>query len=516
MSLQLGEEVDANLVNTGDIVGRGNAAANTPLAGDGIRLTSGVNGQSNFTGRIFNSGDISSEGANGTVAGIRVANGVGFEGTLINARGGVVSGTQNGVYFGDADHNGGRFSNNGKVTSDSRAVNLDGDNLSFRNNGDVLGTGNQRNGTVYIDGTGDDISIDNRGTIDAGKGNLGDGVAVQVGASSEDATNENIDIVNQGDIQGRGQAEFAEGVRVASNGSSGVRFFNGSGEPEATVTGSIENYGSISTEVNVGFLGGLVVEDGVAFDGTIVNHRGGEISGPRNGLYIGNASHDLRIDNFGRVTSGSRAVNLDGDNVTFRNFGTVLGTDDQRNGTVYIDGTGDDISIDNRRTIDAGRGNLGDGISVQVGSSSSEDASQREHRHHQPRYDSGPRPGRVRRRRARCLQRLERRALLQWLRRTAKPPSPATSSTRGTITAEVDAGFLGGVVVEDGVAFDGKIVNERGGVISGPRNGLYIGNAEHGNEDAALTHPEPKVGLTSGSRALSTWTATTSPSSNWR
>ena len=211
VSLELDEEVDANVVNTGDIVGRGDAAASSPLAGDGIRLASGVDGQSTFTGRIFNSGDISSEGANGTVAGIRVANGVGFEGTLINAHRGTVSGTQNGVYFGNADHNGGRFVNSGTVTSDSRAVNLDGDDLSFSNRGEVLGTGDQRNGTVYIDGTGDDISVENRGTIDAGKDNLGDGVSVQVGAASEDATNENIEIVNRGVIQGRGQAEFADG-----------------------------------------------------------------------------------------------------------------------------------------------------------------------------------------------------------------------------------------------------------------------------------------------------------------
>ena len=494
VSLELGDEVSASLTNSGEIVGRGNAAANTPLAGDGIRLTSGSEGQSTFTGRIFNTGDVSSEGANGTVAGIRVANGVGFEGSLVNTRSGTVSGVQNGVYFGNADHNGGRFANNGTVTSDSRAVNLDGDDLSFSNRGEVLGTGDQRNGTVYIDGTGDDISVDNRGRIDAGEGNLGDGVSVQVGASSEDAVNENIDIVNRGTIQGRGQAEFAEGVRVASNGSSGVRFFNGSGEPEATVTGSIENYGSITAEVNVGFLGGLVVEDGVAYDGTIFNASGAEISGPRNGLYIGNASHDLRIDNFGRITSDSRAVNLDGDNVTLRNFGTILGTGDQRNGTVYIDGTGDDIFIDNRRTIDAGKGNLGDGISVQVGSSS-EDATNEN-------IEILNR-GLIQGRGQADFAEGERNASngssgVRFFNGSGEAEATVTGSltNRGTITAEVDVGFLGGVVVEDGVAFDGTITNERGATISGPRNGLYIGNAEH---DLTI---ENHGRITSGSRAV--------------
>ena len=494
VALQLGDEVDANVVNTGDIVGRGNAAASTPLAGDGIRLFSGVAGESSFTGRIFNSGDVSSDGANGTVAGIRVANGVGFEGTLVNARRGTVSGTQNGVYFGDADHNGGEFVNRGKVTSDSRAVNLDGDDLTFSNRGEVLGTGNQRNGTVYIDGTGDDITVDNRGRIDAGKGNLGDGVAVQVGASTEDATNENIEIVNRGTIQGRGQAEFADGARVASNGSSGVRFFNGSGEAEATVTGSIVNSGRITAEVDVGFLGGLVVEDDVAFDGTITNERGGLISGPRNGLYIGNADHDLTIENEGRITSGSRVVNLDGDNVTFRNDGDVIGTGNQRNGTVYVDGTGDDITVENTRLIDAGRGNLGDGISVQVGSSS-EDATNENinivnrgtiQGRGQAEFADGARVA------------SNGSSGVRFFNGSGEAEATVTGSivNSGRITAEVDVGFLGGLVVEDDVAFDGTITNERGGLISGPRNGLYIGNADH---DLTI---ENEGRITSGSRVV--------------
>ncbi|MCG8546630.1 MAG: calcium-binding protein, partial [Alphaproteobacteria bacterium] len=368
ISLSLGAEVDAEVVNSGIVQGRGDAAASSPLAGDGIRLSSGVDGPSTFTGDITNRGVISSEGANGTVAGIRVANGVGFEGTLTNARDGLVSGVQNGVYFGNADHDGGEFVNRGTVTSDSRAVNLDGDDLTFENRGEVLGTGNQRNGTTYIDGTGDDITVENRGTIDAGEGNTGDGLSVQVGSAAEDATNEDIDIRNSGSILGRGQAEF-EGGRLTPNGSSGVRFFNGSGQPEATVTGSVVNAGTISAEVDVGFLGGLVVEDGVAFDGHIVNERGGLIAGPRNGLYIGNASHDLTIENEGRIESGSRAVNLDGDNVTFRNEGTVVGTGDQRNGTVYADATAENFVVDNLRRglIDAGEGNDGAGVSLQIG-----------------------------------------------------------------------------------------------------------------------------------------------------
>ena len=479
ISLQLGESVDAEVQNDGVIQGRGQAAASSNLAGDGIRLFSGVEGSSTFTGQIRNRGSIDSESDQGTTAGLRVAEGVNFQGRLVNERNGVISGDQNGVYFGNDNHEDGLFVNRGRVSSDSRAVNLDGDGLTFVNQGLVLGTDNQRNGTVYLDGTADDTDVRNHGTIDAGEGNLGDGISVQVGSSSEDALNENIVVHNSGEIQGRGQAAFENGARVASNGSSGVRFFNGSGEPEATVSGSVTNSGTITTEVDVGFLGGLVVEDGVGFDGTITNDRRGVISGPRNGLYVGNAEHNLTIENEGRIESGSRVVNLDGDNVTFNNHGDVVGTGNQRNGTLYVDGTADDVTITNSRRgdIDAGAGNLGDGIAVQVGSSSEDalneniviDNSGEIQGRSQAAFENGARAA------------ANGSSGVRFFNGSGEPQATVSGSVTnsGTITTEVNVGFLGGLVVEDGVGFDGTITNEARGVISGPRNGLYIGNAEH-------------------------------------
>ena len=133
-----------------------------------------------------------------------------------------------------------RNRNNGTISSDSRAVDItDGDNNTVVNSGTILGTGNQRNGTLYIDGTVDSTNIDNQnnGVIDAGAGNTGDGISVQVGAEG-DLINQSINITNRGTIAGRGQAEFAAGEgRLTANGSSGVRFFNGSGADQATVTG---------------------------------------------------------------------------------------------------------------------------------------------------------------------------------------------------------------------------------------------------------------------------------------
>ena len=265
-----------------------------------------------------------------------------------------------------------RNRNGGVISSDSRAVDIsDGDNITVTNTSSILGTGNQRNGTFYVDGTVDSLNLNNgsSGIIDAGEGNIGDGISIQVGATG-DLINESININNRGTIAGRGQAEFEPGEgRLAANGSSGVRYFNGSDADEATVTGTLNNTGVISAEVNVGFLGGIVLEDGVAYEGEIRNS--GSILGPRNGLYIGNAAHELEIVNEvqGTIESGSRVVNLDGDNVSFENQGTAIGTSDQRNGTLYVDGTGDNIAIDNRQNaiIDAGEGNNGSGISIQVG-----------------------------------------------------------------------------------------------------------------------------------------------------
>jgi len=390
---------------------------------------------------------------------------------------GLISGALNGLSSTGNDLN---LVNRGTITSDSRAVDLsNGDGITVRNFGSILGTDNQRNGTLYINGVVDDASIINRrlGVIDAGEGNSGDGISVQVGATSEDALNDNINLINRGTIAGRGQAEF-DGGRLTPNGSSGVRFFNGSGEPEAIVTGSVINSGSITAEVDAGFLGAVVVEDGVSFQGTINNQRTGVISAPRNGLYIGNADHDLTINNAGLIESGSRAVNLDGDNVTFNNRGDVLGTDNQRNGTVYIDGTGDNITINNQRlgVIDAGAGNSGDGIAIQVGSGSEDALNDNINLINrgaiagrgQAEFDGG---------------RLTPNGSsgVRFFNGSGEPEATVTGSVinSGSITAEVDAGFLGAVVVEDGISFQGTITNQRTGVISAPRNGLYIGNADH-------------------------------------
>lgn len=389
--------------------------------------------------------------------------------------------------FNGVDSNGNNLNliNQGVISSNSRAVQLDdGDNLNLLNTGEIIGTGNQRNGTLYINGGVDNANILNQGIIDAGEGYWGDGFSTQVGVDSEDASSENINLVNDGWIAGRGQAEFdPEAGRLTPNGSSGVRFFNGLEDGAATLTGSVVNNGSITAEVEVGFLGGVVVENGVGFAGTIDNN--GSIFAPRNGLYIGNGQHQLTINNTNLIESDSRAVNLNGDNVTFNNTGEAIGTGDQRNGTVYVDGTGDNIAIANAGTIDAGVGNSGSGVSIQVGTQGgladgSDDLE--------------------------TSVNLTNDGLIQG-RGTENAPagfrlfvgedlSEASFTgeilNNGTIASETQAGIL----IESGVIFDGEIVNngtisggniwaidanDAGGSINVINNGILEGEVRLGN-----------------------------------
>lgn len=128
---------------------------------------------------------------------------------------GDISGALNGI-SSTGDNFALRNRNGGTISSDSRAVDIsDGDNIVVTNTSSILGTGNQRNGTLYVDGTVDSLNLNNSssGTIDAGEDNIGDGISVQVGATG-DLINESINITNRGTIAGRGQAEFAPGEVV--------------------------------------------------------------------------------------------------------------------------------------------------------------------------------------------------------------------------------------------------------------------------------------------------------------
>ena len=361
-----GESVRASVINAGEIDGRGQAASTTGLAGDGIRVFSGTTGGADetFNGDILNTGRISSESTQGTTAGIRIADGVGFDGRIVNSRSGLIEGENNGLYFGNAEHDA-LAVNDGTISSGSRAVNIDGTGVDLVNRGDILGTGDQRNGTIYSDATADDYSIlnDARGDIDAGKGNQGAGIALQTGEVDGDTVQASV--TNRGEIDGRGQGAADTGLA-----GDGIRVFSGTpGAEDETFSGDIVNSGRISSESTQGPTAGVRIANGVGLDGRVVNQRGGIIEGANNGLYFGEAAHDAQVLNSGTIQSDSRAVNIDGTGVDLVNEGRILGTGNQRNGTIYADGTADDYSILNSRRgiIDAGSGNDGTGISLQTG-----------------------------------------------------------------------------------------------------------------------------------------------------
>ncbi len=359
-----------SIVNAGIIQGRGQAAPTGGTAGDGLRFFGpGLAPEYVYSGDITNSGTFASESAVGPTAGIRFANRIGFQATLTNETTGVISGVNNGLYFGnDADHTGGVVNNAGTISSGSRALNIDGTGLTINNTGSILGTGNQRNGAVYADSTAQDFTLNNDGVIDAGVGNQGAGFSVELSAAGND-----FDINNSGTVQGRGIA--AAGLTAAGDGLRFERARNAGvldGSSTGLFTGTITNDGLIDSEGDSGTTAGIRFVNGVSFNGTIENQAGGTISGVQNGLYFGNATPagggnftGAVVNNAGTISSGSRALNIDGTGLVVNNSGTIIGTGVQRNGTAYADGTANNFTLNNSGTIDAGV--AGSGVSFQLG-----------------------------------------------------------------------------------------------------------------------------------------------------
>lgn len=258
------------------------------------------------------------------------------------SRNGEISGSLNGI-----SSTGDRFSlaNRGTLLSDSRAVDIsDGDGSRARNTGLIGGTGDQRNGTFYIDGSVDDYDLRNgrSGIVDPGEGNNGSGVSIQVGDAEEDADSQDISIRNSGTIRGRG----------SENVPAGFRLFVPDALETANFTGEIVNRGETSSEQSAG----LLIEAGVSFVGSVVNS--GTLSGG-NGFAIDaqGASGEIDVVNRGQL-QGSVRLGEGSDRFTQRGQQGVVvfggGGDDTLQG-----GRGDDTLSGGEGTdlIDGGRGN---------------------------------------------------------------------------------------------------------------------------------------------------------------
>ncbi|WP_300037145.1 CHRD domain-containing protein [uncultured Roseobacter sp.] len=406
----------------------------------------------------FRSGDIDANGAVAT--GIEVTDGASAD--IRNF--GSIAGELNGVEFSGANSSG-TLDNfrGGVISSDSRAVEIEGEGISVRNFGDIVGTDDQRNGTIYTNATAEDVSISNftGGTIDAGDGNNGAGISLQVGDEAGDVVSNTIFNGFGATIQGRGQA-------AANTGGAGDGIRIDDGAEGAVSDTDIVNSGLISSESNQGTAGGIRIADGVAAEGRILNTSTGTIEGVRNGLYIGEGEHDLDVLNFGTIQSGSRAVNIDGTGVDLINGGDILGTGDQRNGTVYADGTADDFSVSNlaNGTIDAGEGNQGSGFGAEIGGAADGANSFA----------------------------LENAGLIQGRGNAAAGTglagdgvrignvgntgtTDATITNSGAILSEGANGTVAGLRVVNGVNFQGTLTNA--GTIAGVQNGVYFGTGDH-------------------------------------
>lgn len=406
----------------------------------------------------FRTGSIDANGAVAT--GVEVT-----DGSSADIRNfGSIAGDLNGVEFSGPTSSG-TLDNfrGGVISSDSRAVEIEGEGISVRNFGDIIGTGDQRNGTIYTNATAEDVSISNfsGGTIDAGVGNSGAGISLQVGDEVGDVVSNTIFNGFGATIQGRGQ-------EAANTGGAGDGIRIDDGAEGAVSDTDIVNSGLISSESDQGTAGGIRIADGVAAEGRILNTSTGTIEGVRNGLYIGQGDHDLDVLNFGTIQSDSRAVNIDGTGVDLINGGDILGTDDQRNGTVYADGTADDFSVSNlaNGTIDAGIGNQGSGFGAEIGGA--EDGVNSFTLDNtgliQGRGDAaagtalagdGVRIGNV----------------------GNTGTTDATITNSGTIQSEGANGTVAGVRVVNGINFQGTLTND--GTIAGVQNGVYFGTGNH-------------------------------------
>jgi len=126
----------------------------------------------------------------------------------------------------------------GVISSDSRAVNIDGTGLSVINEGQILATGRQRNGTVYADATADNYSL-------------------QTGSFAGDVVTASV--TNAGLIAGSGDQALDAAVRIFSGSADGVTTFSGDIVNLAT--------GTLTADAAPAVL----VQEGVDFDGSLIN-----------------------------------------------------------------------------------------------------------------------------------------------------------------------------------------------------------------------------------------------------
>ncbi|MBE9113152.1 spondin domain-containing protein [Nodosilinea sp. LEGE 07298] len=315
VSLELGAQVDGQVVNYGLIQGRGLPLGSNQAAAVRLYWVPGAGPTSTFNGNVENFGHLASENGpaviveentilngdlinQGLISSPNPANGIGVRiegevtGEIINR--GEINGGRDGIDIANGGTAIATIINTGLISSTSRAVNLGGAENRLVNEGLITTTANPRNGTVYGDITALNIEIENHGLIDVGQGLDGDAISLELGSLVTG------NIVNTGSVQGRGAV-------VGSNQAAAIRLFQpgGEGAPVAVFQGDIDNQGLLAAEQEAA----IVIQMGTQLAGSIFNS--GLIEGGESGTA---PSGYLAID-------GREAVG----NLTVINTGTIVG-----------------------------------------------------------------------------------------------------------------------------------------------------------------------------------------------
>ncbi|SEB07390.1 beta strand repeat-containing protein [Rubrimonas cliftonensis] len=212
---------------------------------------------------------------------------------------------------------------------------------------------------------------------------------------------------------------------------------------------------------------------------SIVNF--GEISGDVTAVdFVNGGESSGTLENFGLITSFSRAVNIGGDGITLFNNGRIETTGDPRNGVVYTDVTSNNFTIINELDITSPEGGTGDAISVELGENVFGDI-------------------------------LNTVGLIQgrgeasgiWIYSPTGGPSTFTTliENGGGIIAESTTGIDAAIRFDDGVSFVGEIRNlaETSGIIEGVRNAIRFGEGDH--SEGVIVNEENAT-ITAVSRAI--------------
>ena len=375
ISLELGAEVTGGIYNEGLIQGRGLAGvANPDNQSAGVRLywveASGadtslfkgdienvgeIKAENNaaviiedrvkFQGDIINSGLIqSSNPENGN--GIELENGSELTGKIINS--GIINGGFNGVNFGNGGQVVGSLYNTGLITSTSRAVNIGGFDVEVVNEGRIITSESPRDGVIYADQTAVNFDITNKGLVDVGAGNDGDGISLELNAEV------NGSVVNSGIVRGRGLP--AGEPNNQNNQAAAVRLYwgNNSGADISVFNGDIDNSGILSAENGAA----VIIEDRVKLNGEIINTgiiNGGDSETGRLAINASNAEGNITLLNEGIIRGDVLLSAGDDlyDGASGRIRGTVYGGAGKdtliggRSGDLLNGGTGNDELLGN-------------------------------------------------------------------------------------------------------------------------------------------------------------------------